>query len=111
MEPRACALCFQPVGGIAAGIATCGDHFRNCKRGAEAARQTTHTKVGNPRHGREKRAPIEAQPANLESPAASAAYIISRVSHAHIMVILCNAAKSKLLILASKGKKLTPWVK
>jgi hypothetical protein len=52
---------------------TGGDHFRNCKRGAEAAREATHAEVGNPRHGREKRAPIEVQPANLESAAAGAA--------------------------------------
>jgi hypothetical protein len=52
---------------------TGGDHFRNGKRGAEAARETTHAEVGNPRHGREKRAPIEMESANLESGASSAA--------------------------------------
>jgi hypothetical protein len=73
MEPRSRALCFQPVGGIAAGVTAGGEHFRNCKRGAEVARETTHAEVGNPRHGREKRAPIEMESANVESGAASAA--------------------------------------
>jgi hypothetical protein len=48
-ESRSRALCFQPVGGIGAGVVTGGDHFRNGKIGA--ARETAHAEVDNPAMG------------------------------------------------------------